>query len=118
MSTEIMRRLKHLEPIAELRTQSIYNNHMYTALGEVVTRVSGQPWEQFAAERILRPLDMKSTTADVAGIPRDRLALRHWRSDAGIAARAGGSMDTAGSRRWRPVFDRDRHGPMAQTATE
>jgi CubicO group peptidase (beta-lactamase class C family) len=56
-------------------------------LGEVVTRVSGQPWEQFVAERIFRPLDMKSTTARVADVPADRLALRHWRSDAGIVAR-------------------------------
>jgi CubicO group peptidase (beta-lactamase class C family)/pimeloyl-ACP methyl ester carboxylesterase len=84
---EILRRLKHLEPIAELRTQHSYNNHMYTALGEVVTRVAGRPWEQFVTERIFLPLDMKSTTARVADVSADRLALRHWRSDAGIVAR-------------------------------
>ena len=52
---EILRRLKYLEPSAELRTQYIYNNHMYSVLGEVVTHVSGQPWEQFVADRIFRP---------------------------------------------------------------
>src|SRR5439155_18854270 len=63
---EILGRLKLLEPIAELRTQLIYNNHMYySVLGAVVTRVTGQPWEQFIAERVFRPLDMKSTTAEV-----------------------------------------------------
>jgi CubicO group peptidase (beta-lactamase class C family) len=87
---EILRRLKHLEPIAPLRTRHIYNNHMYTVLGEVVQRVSGQPWEQFAADHLFRPLDMKSTTANVADLPPERLALRHWRSDAGIVARPAG----------------------------
>jgi CubicO group peptidase (beta-lactamase class C family) len=95
-SSEILRRLKQLERIAEPRTRYIYNNHMYTVLCEVVTRAAGKPWEQFAAERIFRPLDMKSTTTDIEQVPADRLALRHWRSDAGIVARpaprAGGGI--------------------------
>jgi CubicO group peptidase (beta-lactamase class C family)/dienelactone hydrolase len=103
---EVLRRLKHLEPAAEFRTQLIYNNHGYTALGEVVSRVSGQPWEQFVAERVFRPLRMNSTTAAVAEVPAERLALRHWRSDAGIVARpapraAGGIYSTVGDvARW------------------
>ena len=84
---EILRRLKYLEPAAELRTQLIYNNHTYTVLGEVVRRVSRQPWEQFVADRIFRPLGMESTTATVTTIAADSPALRHWRSDAGIVAR-------------------------------
>lgn len=84
---EVLHRLKYLEPVAELRTQLIYNNHMYTVVGEVVARVSGQPWEQFVAQRILQPLEMKSTTTSVTTIKPDQLALRHWRSDAGIVAR-------------------------------
>ncbi|MEX2121347.1 MAG: serine hydrolase [Pirellulales bacterium] len=87
-TNEILHRLKHLESTAELRTQFIYNNHMYVVLGKVVTDVSGQPWEQFAAEHIFRPLDMRSTTAEVTKVPPDRVAPRHWRSDAGIVARA------------------------------
>lgn len=84
---EIVRRLKYLEPIAELRTEFIYNNHMYTVLGEVVTRVAGQPCEQFIAERILRPLEMETTAMAASTIPQGRLARRHWRSDEGIVAR-------------------------------
>ena len=114
MPRKILRRLKHLEPMAELRTQFIYNNHMYTVLGEVVTRVSGQPWEQFVAERIFRPLDMKSTTATVTEVPPDRLA------PAPLAERCGDrrtrGLDHRAARR-RPVLHRWRHGPVAQTAT-
>ncbi len=84
---EILRRLQHLDSVAELRTQFIYNNHMYTVLGEVVMRVSGEPWEQFVAKRIFQPLEMKSTTTTVTTFGPDQLAPRHWRSDAGIVAR-------------------------------
>src|SRR5262249_48438829 len=63
-----------------------------------VTRVSGQPWEQFLGKRIFGPLDMKMTTSSVTNVPRDRLALRHWRSDAGIVARpvSPGAYSTVG----------------------
>jgi CubicO group peptidase (beta-lactamase class C family) len=103
---EILRRLKYLEPVAEIRTRFVYNNHMYTALNEVVARVSGQPWERFVAERLFRPLAMSSTTAVLSEVPADRLARRHWRSDAGIVARpaprvAEGIYSTAGDMaRW------------------
>ncbi|MCO6436771.1 MAG: serine hydrolase [Phycisphaerae bacterium] len=86
-AAEILRRLKYLEPIAALRTQHIYNNHMYTVLGEVVNRVSGKPWEEFVVERIFRPLKMNSTTTTVAADDSEIVALRHWRSDQGIVAR-------------------------------
>jgi CubicO group peptidase (beta-lactamase class C family) len=92
-SKEILRRLKHLEPIAEVRTGYIYNNHMYTVLGEVVARAAGKPWEHFAAQRIFGPLGMIATTADIKQVPGDRLALRHWRSDAGIVARSPSQSD-------------------------
>jgi CubicO group peptidase (beta-lactamase class C family) len=71
-----------------LRTQFIYNNHLYTALGAVVTRVSGQPWRQFVTQRIFQPLAMDSTTSSATSANSARIALRHWRSDDGIVARA------------------------------
>jgi CubicO group peptidase (beta-lactamase class C family) len=92
-SIEILRRLKYLEPAAELRTRFVYNNHMYTALNELVARVTGQPWEEFVAERLFRPLEMKSTTAVLAEIPVGRLARRHGWSDAGIVVRPAPRAD-------------------------
>jgi CubicO group peptidase (beta-lactamase class C family) len=94
----VLSRLKYLEPVAEPRTRFIYNNHMYTVLGEVVRRVSGKPWESFVAQRVFQPLAMSSTTSAVATIDPDRLARRHWRSDAGIVARPvdDGMVSTVG----------------------
>jgi CubicO group peptidase (beta-lactamase class C family) len=87
----VLRRLKYIEPIAELRTKYIYNNHMYTVLGEVVASVSGKPYRQYVAEHILQPLEMRSTTVRAVDLPPDRIAPRHWRSDAGIVARPIGA---------------------------
>ncbi len=83
----VIHRLKFLEPIAELRTRLIYNNHMYTALGQVVARVSEQPWEQFVAERVFAPIGMTSTTTAVEAVDPELIARRHWRSDDGIISR-------------------------------
>lgn len=92
-TAEILRRLKYIPLAADFRTKYTYSNPMQFVLAEVVARVSGQPWEQFVAERIFRPLRMESTTSTVTKVPPDRLAPRHWRSDAGIVARPISSGD-------------------------
>ena len=88
--SEVLRRLRYLEPIAELRTKFIYNNHMYTVLSEVVARASGQSYQQYVADHIFRPLDMQSTTTTVSDLPPNQIARRHWRGDAGIVAQPVG----------------------------
>lgn len=88
--SEVLRRLKHLELAASFRTRLIYNNHTYTVLSELVERVSGQPYERFVKERLWQPLKMKSLASN---LPKERRALRHWRSDAGIIAREPSSTD-------------------------
>ncbi len=94
---EILRRIKFVPAAAEPRTKMTYSNPMYTVLGEVVARVSGRPWEEFVARRVLGPLGMKSTAATAAGAPPERLALRHWRSDAGLVARPAGHDGESGA---------------------
>jgi len=84
---EILRRINHLTPQAELRTKYIYSNAMYFVADQVVARVSGQSCDEFLRQRIFKPLGMDATTFNVNDVPRDRLAVRHWRSDDGIVPR-------------------------------
>ncbi len=93
---EFLARIKYIEPIADLRTKFTYSNAMYVVAGEVVSSVSGQPWDRFLADRIIKPLNMNSTTASIVDVEPSRLARRHWRSDAGIVARPD-SMDAPGA---------------------
>ena len=55
-----------------------YNNAGFSLAGAVVARVSGQPYECFVRERLLRPLDLRSAcfTADEA--ITSSVAAPHW----------------------------------------
>jgi CubicO group peptidase (beta-lactamase class C family) len=63
---ELFEKLKYLEPQEPMRQTFLYNNLMFTAVGYVIELKSQKPWEQFVRERILDPLDMKSTTYTIA----------------------------------------------------
>ncbi len=63
---QLFDKLKHLEPEAPLRQAFLYNNLMYTAVGQIIELQSGQIWEDFVRRRILEPLEMKSTSYSVA----------------------------------------------------
>jgi len=52
-------------------------------LGAVIAQASGQPLEQFLAERIFRPLDMRDTGFDLSAEQRTRLARVHHRDKSG-----------------------------------
>ena len=63
---ELFEKLKYLEPQEPLRQTFLYNNLMFSAVGQIIELKSGQPWEQFVRERILTPLDMSATTYTIA----------------------------------------------------
>lgn len=63
---ELFEKLKYLEPQEPMRTAFLYNNLMFSAVGEIIELKSGMRWEQFVRERILAPLDMGSTTYTIS----------------------------------------------------
>src|SRR6266850_2565859 len=58
---ELFDRLKYLEPQEPMRQSFLYNNLMFAGVGYMIELQSGQRWEQFVREKILSPLDMKTT---------------------------------------------------------
>ncbi len=58
---ELFERLRYLEPQEPMRQTFLYNNLMYAGVGYMIELQSGKTWEQFVRERILEPLEMKST---------------------------------------------------------
>ena len=60
-TTEILRRVRLVEPAYSLRSSFIYQNVMYAAAGQVIAAVSGMPWEEFVRTRIFTPLHMART---------------------------------------------------------
>jgi CubicO group peptidase (beta-lactamase class C family) len=63
---ELFDRLKYLEPQEPMRQAFLYNNLMFAGVGYMIELQSGKTWEQFVRNRILEPLDMRSTGYTIA----------------------------------------------------
>jgi CubicO group peptidase (beta-lactamase class C family) len=55
------RALRYLESSKDIRADYQYCNLRYVAAGMVAERISGQTWEDFTQERIMKPLGMVHT---------------------------------------------------------
>ncbi|MDH5588750.1 MAG: serine hydrolase [Gemmatimonadota bacterium] len=55
---EMTDRLRHIPPATSFRSAYAYDNVLYAVAGEVIEAVSGMPWEEFVATRILGPAGM------------------------------------------------------------
>lgn len=68
---EMMYKLRYLKPVSSLRAQYHYNNLMFVVAGEVITRVSGQDYEDYIEAHFFKPLRMKRATMDFDKIAQD-----------------------------------------------
>ncbi|KAG0281023.1 hypothetical protein BGZ96_001320 [Linnemannia gamsii] len=67
---ELIKLLRHVDPQAPLRTEFIYNNHMYAAAGEAASRIAGTSYEDVVLEKLLYPLGMKDSGFTLAEMMR------------------------------------------------
>jgi len=59
-----------------------YSNTGYALLGNIISRVSGMPYQQYIKEHILLPLGMKHTYWEYDKIPKEQLAIGYrWEDD-------------------------------------
>ncbi|WGL17883.1 serine hydrolase [Microbulbifer bruguierae] len=65
-SADVVRAMRHLKPKSSFRSGYDYDNLLYIVAGEVVSRVSGIPFEQFVEQRLLFPLGMKDCRASLS----------------------------------------------------
>ncbi|HEY7295443.1 MAG TPA: serine hydrolase domain-containing protein [Dehalococcoidia bacterium] len=71
---EILTRLPETEVVLAPDAGAKYSNLAFALLGEVVARLSGQPYEAYVRERILRPLGMEESGFAPEFEPGERLA--------------------------------------------
>jgi len=79
---EIARRLRYLPLATSFRSAYAYDNVLYLIAGEVIEAVSGQRWEDFVTQRILRPVGMTGSNVlhSAAGV-EGNVATTHARVD-------------------------------------
>jgi CubicO group peptidase (beta-lactamase class C family) len=59
-----------------------YSNFGYALLGQIVSRIAGEPFQRYITREILEPLGMKDTRWEFADVPADKLALGYrWEKD-------------------------------------
>lgn len=67
--TELMYRLRYLEPEADFRSSYVYSNMMYMVAGEVLRVVSGyETWDEAISEIIFNPLNMERSNTSITQI--------------------------------------------------
>ncbi len=76
-----------LPPMAGVGSRFIYSDVNYIVLAEIVRRVSGKPVDQFAEEKVFRPLGMK----DTGYLPLKRFGEKVKSRIAPTEKRAGGN---------------------------
>ncbi len=64
-----------------------YSNTGYALLGNIISRVSGMPYQEYIRQHILLPLGMKNTYWEYTNIPEDQFVLgyrweeAHWKKE-------------------------------------
>src|SRR3989344_3387169 len=67
---ELLKRLRYLEPACDIRERYNYNNLMYMTAGLAMERVAKKNWEEIVSEKILKPLEMNSTSFFIADVQK------------------------------------------------
>jgi len=73
---QTVERVAWLKPQTSFRSAYAYDNILYAVAGQLIEEVSGQTWEAFMRDRVLRPGGMKNATSDSED--RFRIANRSW----------------------------------------
>jgi len=56
---DVLRKLRYLPRVAPPRTQFVYSNLSYSAVAEIITRVSGMPFTEFIRQRLFEPIGLE-----------------------------------------------------------
>src|SRR5688572_14100756 len=61
---ETVRRLRYIKPATSFRSGYAYDNVLYMVAGQLIEAVTGQTWEKFTVENVLKPAGMLRSTSD------------------------------------------------------
>lgn len=82
---ETVHRVRYLKPSTSFRSTYAYSNLMYVVAGQLIEQVSGQTWENYTREHVLRPAGMQvSTTHNLDNFATANRAFPHARMNGGL----------------------------------
>jgi CubicO group peptidase (beta-lactamase class C family) len=107
-TSEILQRVRYLDPAYSMRSRFIYQNVMYAAAGAVIEAVDRRPWSEAIKVRIFEPLDMRETVATLSGTNgRANVASPHYTIDGKVRVIRNRPVDAVGAAGsvWSSVSD-------------
>jgi len=94
---EAVRRLRFIKPATSFRSGYAYDNVLYMVAGQLIEAVTGQTWEDYVREQVLKPAGMlTSTTDDERRFTTADRAFPHARFSGGL--RGLGTQEVLGER--------------------
>jgi CubicO group peptidase (beta-lactamase class C family) len=82
---ESVRRLRYIKPATSFRSGFAYDNVLYMVAGQLIESVTGETWEHFTAEHVLKPARMLHSTSDAQSqFATVNRAQPHARMDGGF----------------------------------
>jgi CubicO group peptidase (beta-lactamase class C family) len=86
---ESVRRLRYIKPATSFRSAYAYDNVLYMVASQLIESVTGETWEKFTANHVLKAAGILNSTTDnethIANTDRAQGGPRH--DEGGIAAR-------------------------------
>ncbi len=68
---EMIHNLRYLKPVSSFRSKFDYDNLLYIVAGEIVSRVSGEDYDDFIKENFFQPLKMTRSKLSIPEIDAD-----------------------------------------------
>ncbi|HKD55374.1 MAG TPA: serine hydrolase [Steroidobacteraceae bacterium] len=82
---ESVRRLRYMKPATSFRSGYAYDNVLYMVAGQLIESVTGETWEKFVAEHVLKQAGMLHSTSDEdARFATTNRAQPHARMNGGL----------------------------------
>lgn len=97
--TDLLMALKYLKPSAPFRTETKYNNTVYSAVGGIIEYVTGESWEDLIRKRIFEPLRMDASMLSAHRMyeqPNHAQGYWNWEDGRGAVPVGPWEMDVAG----------------------
>ncbi len=79
--TEVFSKIKLLEPKTSIRTEFIYSNVMYIAIGEIIKIKINKTWEEYIKEKFLVPLEMNHTVFSIEELEKTSDYAKAYQTD-------------------------------------
>lgn len=103
---EVVRRLRYVQPGHTFRDVAAYSNLGYFLVGEMISQLTGAPWEDAMQQRLFEPLSMSRSGPSIAFAPDDgNMSANHAvidgelvtvaADDHGVTGAAGSALSTA-----------------------